>query len=278
MPQPRQQKLWQQTLPAMRLPSRGGSSSSPGLGLGARHERLLLGWLHHGRGFLRVGLRLGLLERRDDRALGNSFVIGGVNYGIARADGLTCLVGDAAAVLFLVAIVNDLAACRRLDDGAFDLDSADRLAVRAYGKGEDCRRVSLSRDLAANDRDGRGRDALARSGRRCPGSCPYDSGMTSPLWSSAVVIGAVATGLDIAGYSLDNGVADVDVAARLRQGCGFWLAIAAENPPSASASTMEPFLMTMSSSSVMRAIVCQPPPVLARTVTVAWSSVMPLRP
>lgn len=104
------------------------------LGLGARHERLLLGWLHRGRGFLRVGLGLGLLERRDDRALGNSFVIGGVDYGIARADGLTCLVGDAAAVLFLVAIVNDLAACRRLDDGAFDLDSADRLAVRAYAR------------------------------------------------------------------------------------------------------------------------------------------------
>ena len=30
----------------------------------------------------------------------------------------------------------------------------------------------------------------------------------------AVVIGSVATGLDIAGYSLDNGVADVDMATR----------------------------------------------------------------
>ena len=143
---------------------------------------MLLGWLHHGRGFLRVGLGLGLLERRDDRALGNSFVIGGVDYGIARADGLTCLVGDAAAVLFLVAIVNDLAACRRLDDGAFDLDSADRLAVRAYGKGEDCRRVSLGRELAADDRDTRGRDALVGLGEATDVQT-LGSGMTAPLWS-----------------------------------------------------------------------------------------------
>ena len=174
---------------------------------------MLLGWLHHGRGFLRVCLGLGLLGRRDDRALGNSFVIGGVDYGIARADGLTCLVGDAAAVLFLVAIVNDLAACRRLDDGAFDLDSADRLAVRAYGKGEDCRRVSLSRDLAANDRDGRGRDALLGLGEDAQVHAPMLGDDLAAL-VVAVVIGAVATGLDIAGYSLDNGVADVDMATR----------------------------------------------------------------
>ena len=63
-----------------------------------------------------AGLFLGfdLLGRHDDRALGDSGVIGGVDRGVARADGLTCLVGDAVAELFLVAIVNDFAACRRL--------------------------------------------------------------------------------------------------------------------------------------------------------------------
>lgn len=65
----------------MRPPSQEGSSLPPQARPWRRHERLLLGWLHHGRGFLRVGLGLGLLERRDDRALGNSFVIGGVDYG-----------------------------------------------------------------------------------------------------------------------------------------------------------------------------------------------------
>ena len=77
---------------------------------------------------------------------------------------MTRLVGDAGAVLFFVAIVNDLAACGRLDGSAFDLDGADRLAIFAYGKSEDCRRVSLSRELAADDRDTRGRDALVGLG------------------------------------------------------------------------------------------------------------------
>ena len=125
---------------------------------------------------------------------------------------MTCLVGDAAAVLFLVAIVNDLAACRRLDDGAFDLDGADRLAVLAYGKSEDCRRVSLGRDLAAENRDGCGRDALVGLGEDTDVQTPRLRNDPAAL-VVAVVIGAVATSFGIAGYSLDNGVANVDVAA-----------------------------------------------------------------
>ena len=108
---------------------------------------MLLGRLHLGLGLL----GLCLLRRRDKRALGDGSAIGGVDCGVARADGLTRLVGDAVAEFFLVAVVNDLAACRRLDDGILDLDGADRLAVLAYGKGEDCRRVSLGRDFAADD-------------------------------------------------------------------------------------------------------------------------------
>ena len=61
-------------------------------------------------------------------------------------------------------IVNDLATFGRLDDGILNLDGADRLAVLAHGKGEDRRRVSLGRDLAADDRDGCGRDALVGLG------------------------------------------------------------------------------------------------------------------
>ena len=175
MPQPRQRKLWQQALQAMHPPSQEGSSLPPQARPCARHERLLLGWLHHGRGFLRVGLGLGLLGRRDDRALGNSFVIGGVDYGIARADGLTCLVGDAAAVLFLVAIVNDLAACSvwmmapSISIVPIALPSA--LMARAKIAAVSPSAVTLLRTI----------EMVAgvmprRSGRRCPGSCPYARG------------------------------------------------------------------------------------------------------
>ena len=106
-----------------------------------------------------------LLGRCDDRALGDSFVIGGVDHSVARVDGLTYHVEDAVIEFFLVAIANDLAACGRLDGSAFDLDGADCLAVRAHGKGEDCRRVSLSCDLTADNRDGRGRDVLLGPGK-----------------------------------------------------------------------------------------------------------------
>lgn len=96
-----------------------------------------------------AGLFLGfdLLGRYGERALGDSGVIGRVDHVVARADGLTRLAEDAAAEFFLVAIVNDLAACGRLDGSAFDLDGADRLAILAYGKSEDCRRVSSAVSL-----------------------------------------------------------------------------------------------------------------------------------
>ena len=154
-----------------------------------------------------------LLGRRDDRALGDSFVIGGVDHSVARADGLTHHVEDAVIEFFLVAIANDLAACGRLYGSAFDLDGADCLAVRAHGKGEDCRRVSLSCDLTADNRDGRGRDALLGPGKDADVHAPMLGNDRATL-VVAVVIGAVATGLDIAGYSLDNGVTNVDVTTR----------------------------------------------------------------
>lgn len=98
----------------------------------------------------------------------------------------------------LVAIVNDLAACGPLNGSALDLDGADRLAVLAHGKGEDCCRVSLGRDLAADNRDGRGRDALAglREDADVQALGLRDDFV---ILVSAVVIGAAATGLDIAG-------------------------------------------------------------------------------
>ena len=112
----------------------------------------------------------------------------------------------------LVAIVNDLAACGPLNGSAFNLDGTDRLAVLAYGKSEDCRRVSLGRELAADDRDTRGRDTLVGLGEDTDVQTPrLRDGLAALV--VAVVIGAIATGLDIAGYSLNNGVADVDVAA-----------------------------------------------------------------
>ena len=127
---------------------------------------------------------------------------------------MTRLVDDAVAELFLVTIVNDFAACRRLDDGVLDFDSADRLAVLAHGKGEDCRRVSLGRDPAADDRDGRGRDTLAGLGEDADvQTLGLRDGFA--ILVSTVVVGAVAAGFGIAGYSLDNGVADVDVATRV---------------------------------------------------------------
>ena len=112
-----------------------------------------------------------------------------------------------------MAIVNDFAAFRRQDAGAFDFDGADRLAVRAHGKGEDCRRVSLGRDGTADDGDGRGRDALAGLSKDADVHAPALRGDLAILVST-VAGGTVATDLGIAGYSLDNGVTNVDVAAR----------------------------------------------------------------
>lgn len=115
-----------------RVPRRGEAllcRRGLGLGLGARHRRLLLGRFLLGRFLLGLGLAglflgLGLLGRRDDRVLGDSFVIRGVDRDVARADGLTRLVDDVLAELFLVAIINDFAAFRRQDAGTFDLDGA----------------------------------------------------------------------------------------------------------------------------------------------------------
>ena len=112
-----------------------------------------------------------------------------------------------------MAIVNDFAAFRRQDAGAFDFDGADRLAVRAHGKGENRCRVSLGRDLTADDGDGRGHNAL--------GGLSIDADVHAPalrgdpaILVCTVAVGTVAAGLSIAGYSLDNGVADVDMATR----------------------------------------------------------------
>ena len=127
---------------------------------------------------------------------------------------MTRFVDVAVAELFFVAIVNDLAAFRRQDGGAFDFDGADCLAVRAHGKGEDRRRVSFGSDLAADDRNSRGRDALAGLGEDTDVQTPRLRDDLAAL-VVAVVVRAVATGLDIAGYSLNNGVADVDVSARV---------------------------------------------------------------
>ena len=126
---------------------------------------------------------------------------------------MTRLVDDAVAEFFLVAIVNDLAAFRRLDGGSFDFDGANRLTIRTHGKGEDCRRVSLGRDLAAENRNGCGRDALLGLSKDAD---VHASGLrvSFAILACTVVVGAVAAGLGIAGYGLDNGVADVDMAAR----------------------------------------------------------------
>ena len=126
---------------------------------------------------------------------------------------MACLVDGAVTELFFVAIVNDFAAFRRQDAGAFDLDGADRLAVRAHGKGKDRCRVSLGRDLAADDRDGRGRDALAGLSKDTDVHAPALGGDLAILVST-VAVGTVAIDLGIAGYSLDNGVANVDVTTR----------------------------------------------------------------
>ena len=90
--------------------NRNGLGRLCALGLG-----VLLGL--RGLGLVGLGpLRLGYLGRCDGRALGDRFDIEGVDRGVARADGLACLV-DAVTEL---AIVNDLAAFRRQDGGAFD--------------------------------------------------------------------------------------------------------------------------------------------------------------
>ena len=152
-----------------------------------------------------------------------------------------CLV-DAVTEL---AIVNDLAAFGRLDGGVLNLDGADCLAVSAHGTGKDCRCISFGRYLAADDRDDCGCDALAGLGDDADvlalGFAPRLA-----ILVFAVGDGAVAV-LDIAGYGLDNGVADVDVAALLVGSivsggeCSRNLAFRKR------ASTVEPFLTTMSS-------------------------------
>ena len=194
-----------------------------------------------GLGLVGLGVfRLGYLGRCDGRTFGDCFDIEGVDRGVARADGLACLV-DAVTEL---AIVNDLAAFGRLDGGVLNLDGADCLAVSAHGTGKDCRCISFGRYLAADDRDDCGCDALAGLGDDADvlalGFAPRLA-----ILVFAVGDGAVAV-LDIAGYGLDNGVADVDVAALL-VGRSFLVENAAETSPSANASTVEPFLTTMSS-------------------------------
>lgn len=83
-----------------------------------------------GLGLVGLGVfRLGYLGRCDGRTFGDCFDIEGVDRGVARADGLACLV-DAVTEL---AIVNDLAAFGRLDGGVLNLDGADCLAVSAHG-------------------------------------------------------------------------------------------------------------------------------------------------
>lgn len=163
-----------------------------------------------GLGLVGLGVfRLGYLGRCDGRTFGDCFDIEGVDRGVARADGLACLV-DAVTEL---AIVNDLAAFGRLDGGVLNLDGADCLAVSAHGTGKDCRCISFGRYLAADDRDDCGCDALAGLGDDADvlalGFAPRLA-----ILVFAVGDGAVAV-LDIAGYGLDNGVADVDVAALL---------------------------------------------------------------
>ena len=133
-----------------------------------------------GLGLVGLGVfRLGYLGRCDDHALGDSFVIGGVDHSVARADGLACLV-DAVTEL---AIVNDLAAFGRLDGGVLNLDGADCLAVSAHGTGKDCRCISFGRYLAADDRDDCGCDALAGLGDDAD-VLALGLGLVSPSWFS----------------------------------------------------------------------------------------------
>ena len=92
----------------------------------------------------------------------------------------------------------------------------------------------------------------------------------------AVVIGAVAAGLGIAGYGLDNGVADVDMATRDRRSWRLLVEIATENLPSASASTSRAVLDDDVVPVGEEGAGLAAASALARTVTVAPSSVTPL--
>ena len=91
---------------------------------------------------------------------------------------------------------------------------------------------------------------------------------------STVVVGAVAAGLGIAGYGLDNGVADVDMATRF-VGVEITGGDCNREPAFCERIHSRAVLDDDVVSSVKSAL-ASPPSELARTVTVAPSSVMPL--
>ena len=109
-------------------------------------------------------------------------------------------------------VVDDFAVDGRKDARVLDLDGAHLLAVRARHDGENCGGVALSRDLAADDGDDRGLDALVRGGK--------DAGVHSAVFIpfvgidlADVGVGSVRRALGVTRDGLDDGVADIDVAA-----------------------------------------------------------------